>query len=157
MPRACALDSQTGDSLSNLCAVLPHVARASDPVSKEQMINLSDQKGSRGHDRFRGYLTHRLVFLHHCRRIADCAGVKGRTGAGRYLGLSCHRALPPDRIIASAQRPRRRDRGQFGLGGASATTGTFRIGRKVRWRWDGKHTSIPELRSIAARCPNLRW
>lgn len=54
MPRACALDSQTGDSLSNLCAVLPHVARASDPVSKEQMINLSDQKGSRGHDRFRG-------------------------------------------------------------------------------------------------------
>lgn len=106
---------------------------------------------------FGGYLTHRLVFLHHCRRMADCAGVQGRTGAGRYLGLSRHRALPPDRIIASAQGTRRRDRGQFGLGGASATTGTFRIGRKVRWRWDGKHTSIQELRSIAANSPNLRW
>ncbi len=52
---------------------------------------------------------------------------------------------------------KQRDRGQFGLGGASATTGTFRIGRKVRWRWDGKHTSIQELRSIAANSPNLRW
>ncbi len=39
-----------------------------------------------------------------CRRITDFAGIEARTGTSRHLGLACHRALPPNRIIASVQR-----------------------------------------------------
>ena len=53
---------------------------------------------------FRGHLRVWRIRMYLCRRNTDFAVAEARPRANRHLGLTHHRALPPNRIIASAQR-----------------------------------------------------